>query len=847
MDYNSEDGSWDFVFPKNIRPSEFLKTGRMNWEEYCEQEDLMYEAIRKKYAKEEILENNTVNKRLEQALKYAEAGFRIIPVSAGKKVTYEKGWPQTSTTDADKIKQIFENDPNSNYGILPSTNLMIIDVDQKNGSDGWANIQSFEKRTGIKICNWDKCPCQSTPTGGLHYFVQFPHGQMLKKKKPGTKKDGKEASDPVISGVDFLVGDNYAVGAYSYREDLQKHYELVRDIGEFDPACISQEFSDYICSFESPDLTPDIEQIPAPPLPTPKPGSDPQGDPNIYLTTKRFLQSGANWGGHNISLYTSACNFRLSGYSQSDAEAHLLPVGQRYESQPQVSAQPNKNSNLSADRATIRSAYSAAQMGTLYTLSSRREFMEKKNEPINNTWAPVSVDQKLITLKPEWFPPLVNEISDYFFWDYEENVYQQTLKNKKHCSMRYAALVSIKYLIGKRMFLRSNFCGSDMLFLLGDSSAGKSKILEFCYKYLICENRYDPKYEISSNNTFQSVIKTARKAICPDTKIPGKFGKFQTSIPNYFTISQACKNNDNTFLLYDDEAAKSFSKLVGLWGSNPASDLDSVIKSLSDPVGRLVSASILNGDEFLEDWAFIYMFATTYGAMKAKCDFSSPDFKNSGLSTRVLAVCEDNRCFSPAQETPPPTPERFEEILQKLKMANQIQKQECYLSKEIRQAGRCLDFGKDQPIFEEFKRSQPELYRSGQEKLERSAMGDAMAWAWCNDTIEISHPLNSSKKVIDIGPYYINCLKARFATLVNRHYLIGAIMVDLFDEEVVLKVRSNPGTTRTELYASVSSNRKDWKLIKESVDRLIDKSRIKENKRPQKGPGAPSWELFPLD
>ena len=77
----------------------------------------------------------TPNLVLEEALRIAELGYKVLPCSQDKKPILT-GWPEKATADAEQIKAWFSN---TDYLVAvktgPETNLFVLDVDPK--GTGW--------------------------------------------------------------------------------------------------------------------------------------------------------------------------------------------------------------------------------------------------------------------------------------------------------------------------------------------------------------------------------------------------------------------------------------------------------------------------------------------------------------------------------------------------------------------------------------------------------------------------------------------------------------------------------------------------------------------------------------
>lgn len=115
---------------------------------------------------------NRPNLVLEEALRIAELGYKVLPCSQDKKPIL-KGWPEKATTDAQQIKFWFSN---TDYLLAvktgPETNLFVLDVDP----DGMDWLKE----------NQDQMLCErvhETRRGG-HYLYGFPNA--LKGMKTNT-------------------------------------------------------------------------------------------------------------------------------------------------------------------------------------------------------------------------------------------------------------------------------------------------------------------------------------------------------------------------------------------------------------------------------------------------------------------------------------------------------------------------------------------------------------------------------------------------------------------------------------------------------------------------------------
>lgn len=115
---------------------------------------------------------NRPNLVLEEALRIAELGYKVLPCNQDKQPVL-KGWPEKATTDAQQIKFWFSN---NDYLLAvktgPETNLFVLDVDP----DGMDWLKE----------NQDQMLCErvhETRRGG-HYLYGFPNA--LKGVKTNT-------------------------------------------------------------------------------------------------------------------------------------------------------------------------------------------------------------------------------------------------------------------------------------------------------------------------------------------------------------------------------------------------------------------------------------------------------------------------------------------------------------------------------------------------------------------------------------------------------------------------------------------------------------------------------------
>jgi len=119
----------------------------------------------------------------EIALSYARRGWYVFPIKAAQKMPPLVRWSIEATTDEATIRRWWTKWPNANVGIAcgPS-GLCVIDLDQKKGKDGQAELDKLEAIHG-RLPNTLSV---RTPTGGWHLYFR-----------------GSTGSPPFVTGIDI--------------------------------------------------------------------------------------------------------------------------------------------------------------------------------------------------------------------------------------------------------------------------------------------------------------------------------------------------------------------------------------------------------------------------------------------------------------------------------------------------------------------------------------------------------------------------------------------------------------------------------------------------------------------
>lgn len=136
---------------------------------------------------------------LDAALNYAAVGYSVIPVRPDK-TPYTPHGLKDATYDPDTIRKWWETWPDANVAIAcgkVSGNLVVLDVDMKNGKNGKRSIEIWEAEHG----DFPETVMANTPSGGQHYYFRV--------EDPSQYKNTVEA----IQGVD-IRGDGAYVLVY---------------------------------------------------------------------------------------------------------------------------------------------------------------------------------------------------------------------------------------------------------------------------------------------------------------------------------------------------------------------------------------------------------------------------------------------------------------------------------------------------------------------------------------------------------------------------------------------------------------------------------------------------------
>ena len=152
---------------------------------------------------------------LDAALDYAAAGYSVIPVRSDK-TPYTPHGLKDASQDPDTIRKWWETWPDANVAIAcgrVSGNLVVLDVDMKNGKNGRLSIDIWQSEHG----DFPETVMARTPSGGQHYYFRV--------EDPSQYKNTVEA----IPAVD-IRGDGAYVLVYPSGITGDKMYTWARGV-----------------------------------------------------------------------------------------------------------------------------------------------------------------------------------------------------------------------------------------------------------------------------------------------------------------------------------------------------------------------------------------------------------------------------------------------------------------------------------------------------------------------------------------------------------------------------------------------------------------------------------------
>jgi len=161
---------------------------------------------------------------LNEALKYFEKGYNIIPVNKNKKplVSWEK-WQKEKQTK-EQIEQWWEKYPSANIAVITGkiSNLLVIDTDTQEATQ---KIQELIPESLL-------VPCQKTPRGGMHFFFTY--------------MDGFSSKPNLLNGIDIKTNGGLITVAPSVSKRGKWQWLDGLSIFETEPPAIPEELTCFL-------------------------------------------------------------------------------------------------------------------------------------------------------------------------------------------------------------------------------------------------------------------------------------------------------------------------------------------------------------------------------------------------------------------------------------------------------------------------------------------------------------------------------------------------------------------------------------------------------------------------
>lgn len=154
--------------------------------------------------------------KLDHALQLAELGFRVFPLTPGRKTPPKDfPWKEEATRDTARIKEWWGADPNLNIGVAMGQGTIVVDADTKKDKPGLASLETLD------LLGLPQSFRVKTPSGGMHVYLRV-------EKQHHNRVD----SIPDYPGIDIRSDDGYVLGPGSVIDG--KTYEAIP--GEIEPA-----------------------------------------------------------------------------------------------------------------------------------------------------------------------------------------------------------------------------------------------------------------------------------------------------------------------------------------------------------------------------------------------------------------------------------------------------------------------------------------------------------------------------------------------------------------------------------------------------------------------------------
>jgi hypothetical protein len=153
------------------------------------------------------------------ALEYARRGVHVFPLQPNDKIPFGGGHGcNDATTDPDTIERWWTAAPTGNVAIATGpSGFVVIDIDVKNGADGWDALDDCMKQLGQLP---GPTRMVSTPSGGAHIYFRAPEGVTI------TNSAGRLKSGIETPGLDVRADGGYVVAPPSVIDGKVYHWDI---------------------------------------------------------------------------------------------------------------------------------------------------------------------------------------------------------------------------------------------------------------------------------------------------------------------------------------------------------------------------------------------------------------------------------------------------------------------------------------------------------------------------------------------------------------------------------------------------------------------------------------------
>lgn len=222
----------------------------------------------------------------EMAAFYARVmpGFVPFPVCQNMRKPYITGWQSVSL---EQVVSVFNMKPSLNIALAVPDGFMVLDIDQKNGKDGYSTLAGLEALHGTL----PETLTQRTPSGGEHRVFKLPDGVAVKNNVGvASGLDIRSKGGLIVCEPSCIDGKAYAWIDFSPEE------------GEVPSVAVAPNWLVDLCGAK--------KTVPA---------DAPAMSENLKLVQ----------GDRNFSLFKKASTLRGQGFDTIEIEAALLRMNSR--------------------------------------------------------------------------------------------------------------------------------------------------------------------------------------------------------------------------------------------------------------------------------------------------------------------------------------------------------------------------------------------------------------------------------------------------------------------------------------------------------------------------------------